>query len=268
MRKKLFEEVFKKAEERSPSKTRNGVCAFLENAFYEMDRYSFGKETFIRYYKKYREGKNIKYNPNAELLNKCAQYLGYEDYEDFVLKNKNENPKEKDDDEKPPFIILPGQGSQENNKSEKESEFSKGKNTNQINLIIWIQKNKKLVIINIIVLIAIIITISTDVLSKNQKKWMIWDENKYTETEFNLADYYNDLLVPYDQNKIDFFKEIENPDCNTEYFNGKGEAKLWYYKVGKGNLELYTGDGSHPVHGKNLRPITRYMIREHICPEY
>lgn len=240
MRKKLFEEVFKKAEERSPSKTRNGVCTFLENAFSEMDRYSFGKETFIRYYKKYREGRNIKYNPNAELLNKCAQYLGYEDYEDFVLKNKGQE----------------------------EPEVSDEQGTISTSLIIWLQKNKKLVIINMILLVAIISIISTDILSKNQEKWMTWKENRYVEATFSITEYYNDQLVPYDQNKIDFFKEVENPDCKTKYFNKNGKPILWYYKVGKGDLELYTSSGFHPENGKPLKHITRYMIQEHICPEY
>jgi len=249
MRKKLFEEVFKKAEERSPSKTRNGVCAFLENAFSEMDRYHPNKETFVRYYKKYKEGKNIKYNPNADLLNRCAQYLGYEDYEDFVLKNPDSSGD----------VI-----------SENPENFGSGKGveSEEGNFVTWIKKNKKLVVVNVVVLIVIIITISTDILSMNGDRWMTWDENKYVEVTFNLKDYYNDALVPYDQNKIDLFKEIEKPDCETDYLNNKGEAKLWYYKVGKGNLELYTGPGLHPTNGKTLRPITRYMIREHICPDF
>ena len=135
-------------------------------------------------------------------------------------------------------------------------------------LIIWFESHKKLVIINILVLITILISISSDIWSKNGDRWMTWQKNQYIEVNFNISKYYNDQLIPYDENKLNLFKEIENPDCDTEYFTEKGKSKLWYYKVGKGNLELYTAPGLHPTNGKTLRPITRYMVREHICPEY
>ena len=248
MRKKLFELLFEVAEKRSPSKTRNGVCTYLENAFTKIANDSFNKETFIRYYKKYIEEKNITYNPNAELLNRCAQYLEYDNYEDFVMKNNQEIDVKKHNDNKTKLIE------------------KKGKKT--IKSSLWTKKNQKIIIINVIIIVALIVIISTDVLSKKGERWMLWKGSQYTEAKFSVTKYYNGELIPYDQNKIDSFKEIENPDCDTKYFNNQGKPLLWYYKVGKGNLEVFTGSGYHPIHRKPLKSITRYMVREHICKEY
>jgi hypothetical protein len=56
--------------------------------------------------------------------------------------------------------------------------------------------------------------------------------------------------------------------CETEFFDSNGEAKIWYGKNRKKELESFTAIGLHPETGKTLDPITVYMIRKYICKEY
>jgi len=241
MRKQLFEELFRVAEERAPSKTRNGICTYLERAFTEKYKASFNKERFIRYYKKYLEEKYIPNNPNGDLLDQCAEYLGYENYEDYVMKKRDNSKKNRS-------TIKP--------KGE-QMKKEKGK------------KNKKvIVIINLIAVLILTAYVFVDIQSKSQERWMVWKEGKYVRVDFNASKFYRGLLEPYDQKTLETFKKVENPDCDTRYFNASGQPILWYYKVGKGNLELYTAPGLHPINGKTLKAITRYMIQTHICPNY
>jgi hypothetical protein len=241
MKKQLFQELFRVAKERSPSSTRNGICKYLENTFTEKDGDSFNRETFIRYYKKYIENKDIAYNPNGDLLNRCSEYLGYDSYEDYVMKKKS---------------------------SSEISQSTKTYSANSNSLLIFKKNKKTIIIINLIMVLALAFFIYKDLAPKSQEKWMIWKENQYVAVEFSATKYYKGLLEPYDQKALETFKKIENPDCNTRYFNTNGEPVLWYYKVRKGHLELYTSPGLHPTNGKTLKAITRYMIQTHICPTY
>jgi hypothetical protein len=71
--------------------------------------------------------------------------------------------------------------------------------------------------------------------------------------------------VPKDIGLLRNFKKLE-PECRTDFFfNPDGSAKVWYYKAGDKNLELFSVPGLNPVNGKTLKPITEYMIGEHLC---
>ena len=117
------------------------------------------------------------------------------------------------------------------------------------------------------VAISIIVTVIS-IISKDGERWMTWKNDHYEEVKYNVKKYQYDELEPYDKQKIENFKKIVNPDCNTRYFSEKGRKITWYYKRGKGDLEIFTGSGYHPTNGKPLKPVTKYMIRTHICPNY
>jgi len=98
-------------------------------------------------------------------------------------------------------------------------------------------------------------------------RWMKWEEGHYVEVKFDAKLLQNSLLKFYKKERIENFKKIEG-DCSTEFFNKDGSVKVWYYKIGEENLELFSDMGKHPLRGKPLKPITEYMIKTHICPEY
>lgn len=127
----------------------------------------------------------------------------------------------------------------------------------------FIKKNRQTLIISILtVLISLGITFT-----KGQR-WMIWQEYRFVEVSFDLRRYNYDQLEIYDAEKMKDFRKIPSPNCHTQYFNEKGEVITWYFRHGKNDLEIFTAPGLHPTNGKTLKPITLYMIREHICEEY
>lgn len=114
--------------------------------------------------------------------------------------------------------------------------------------------------------VILIITISILLIyNQNKQHWMIWKNNQFLPTDFNKKYYQLNLLKPYDNYLINHFKQIENPDCNTIFFDNQGNPLLWYYKTKKGEIELYTNHGLHPINNKPLKPITKYMIKKYIC---
>ncbi|MBO9728296.1 MAG: hypothetical protein J7623_06620 [Chitinophaga sp.] len=67
-------------------------------------------------------------------------------------------------------------------------------------------------------------------------------------------------VIALDSMRLKYFRKITRPDTITYQSIGK----VWYSKM-NGNLEFYTWEGEHPVaFGRWLKPITPYIIREHI----
>lgn len=270
----LFEELFEVAKERSTRKSRNGICRYLAEAFTDKYDSYFNKERFIRYYKKFVEEKSIPNNPNGEFPDQCAQFLEYENYEDFVMKNKAKQKEKDKSDEKIPIPVPLSSGSNEQvdhshkKSTSKQDQMKKNNNLGGNRIPFLKSKYVKITIINITVIVILAIFLATDALSKNKERWMAWKGVQYEEVDYSVNKYYRGLLEPYNQQTFETFKKVESPDCETRYFNINGNPILWYYKVGKGNLELYTAPGLHPTNGKTLKAITRYMIQTHICPNY
>ncbi|MFD2568568.1 hypothetical protein [Pseudotenacibaculum haliotis] len=134
----------------------------------------------------------------------------------------------------------------------------------------WYMKVLYFIILNKPILIISIITIVTSwmISSASVKRWMVWDGLEYVEVSFDIEKYDDGTLKLYNADLIRNFKKIKNPDCNTRYFNEKGEKITWYYKRGNNNLEIFTAPGIHPVNGRTLDDITRHMIQTHICESY
>lgn len=96
---------------------------------------------------------------------------------------------------------------------------------------------------------------------------MIWEVDHYEEVSFDPKKYGIGKLKLYKKERILYFKKIEGT-CEYTYFDTEGEVRVWYGKNHTGKLELFTSLGLHPETGKTLKPITKYMIRKYICPEY
>ncbi|MCL6296281.1 hypothetical protein [Jejuia spongiicola] len=240
MKKKLFNEAFRKAENQCGNNTKHGLSNHLEKVFTDNLKFSISKITFVRYYEKYIEGDNNNTsNPSSDLLNKISEYLDYKDYEDFVSKNTSKNLQENVETYKNQDEVL----------KEKKS----------INLLL--KKYKLTVIVSLLLLIGFVVYYSL-----NRQRWMVWDHNNYIEVKFDTEKFNLSQLKLYSEERIKHFKKID-PDCNTEFFGPNNEVKIWYGK-NKKELEYFTALGLHPETGKTLDPITVYMIRKYICEEY
>ena len=101
----------------------------------------------------------------------------------------------------------------------------------------------------------------------NQQKWMVWQKDRYVETDFNSNSLNQGLLKLYNADRIEHFKKID-PNCDTVFFKKDGTEMLWYGKNKTGELEFFTSVGLHPETGKTLKKITKYIIKKYICESY
>jgi len=124
--------------------------------------------------------------------------------------------------------------------------------------------NIKIILISSVILLLIVFII----IPLNRTKWMVWQNDHYIETSFDLEKYNLDDLKRYKKERIENFKKIESPNCTTSFFKTNGSENVWYGKNSKGDLEYFTDLGLHPETGKTLKKITKHMIKTHICPEY
>ena len=109
-------------------------------------------------------------------------------------------------------------------------------------------------------LLVLIIVLIFFVFNSTRKKCMIWDENRFVKIYCEEAN-----AKPIDQGLLTKFRKIEAQCLEDFFFNEDRSAKVWYYKRGNNDIELFSSPGIHPVNGKSLKDITRYMINEHIC---
>lgn len=160
-----------------------------------------------------------------KVVNGLCKYLGYDNYTDFEL-------------------------------AQKDKSFKDG-------FIFFFRKFKVILFMSTLFLAGLIIFNSIQ-----KQRWMIWVEDHYEEVKFNPEQLQDGVLKVYKKDRIEFFKKLENADCDTPYFKNNGEVNLWYGKHINGDIELFTSTGLHPETGKTLKPITVYMIRKYFCSDY
>lgn len=87
---------------------------------------------------------------------------------------------------------------------------------------------------------------------------MFWDEDHYQIIP--CQQHGDTMVVALDSNKLVHFRKITQPDTITTNAIGT----IWYVRYRK-EYEFYTADGFHPIDPTlRLRPITEYIIRNHI----
>jgi hypothetical protein len=123
----------------------------------------------------------------------------------------------------------------------------------------FIKQNKLVIIIGVVIITGLLIYNSA-----TRQKWMVWEDDHYTEVEFDPEKYKVNQLKIFKEERIQFFKKV-TPNCEDEFFNEDGSVKLWYGKNKNKDLEYFTALGLHPETGKTLKPITKYMIDKYIC---
>lgn len=90
------------------------------------------------------------------------------------------------------------------------------------------------------------------------------------------GDHYEKVNCNSEKKGIGSFAEITRYDselfelkkiavCDTTTFFNRDKALVWYCKV-NGDREYFTSHGFHPVTGKSLKPITKYIINKYVKP--
>ncbi|WP_370477232.1 hypothetical protein [Tamlana flava] len=112
--------------------------------------------------------------------------------------------------------------------------------------------------------IVLITVISILIFNFNSNCWMEWKDDHYEIVDFDSEKLNNGKLKLCKQDRLEDFKRIQ-VNCSTSFFKINGDVKIWYGKNSDKKLEYFSSYGLHPKTGKTLKPITEYMIRNHIC---
>ncbi|SFU53167.1 hypothetical protein SAMN05216480_10673 [Pustulibacterium marinum] len=115
------------------------------------------------------------------------------------------------------------------------------------------------------VLALLVILISWIGLEEKEQHWMAWKQDHYEEVPFNGEMFKIGELKMFNAKTIENLKRVD-PNCQTIFFTGTDKPLIWYGKATNKEYEFFSARGDHPVTGKPLKPITRYMIKKYICP--
>ncbi|PKA82440.1 hypothetical protein ATE92_0569 [Ulvibacter sp. MAR_2010_11] len=96
-----------------------------------------------------------------------------------------------------------------------------------------------------------------------RKKCMRWEEDRFVRAHCD-----EDGITKFDPGLYHNFKKLKAQCDKTFFFNTDGSPKVWYYKRGEKDLELFSSSGVHPLKRNDLRKINVEMIKKHICPDF
>ncbi|MCP9201336.1 hypothetical protein MKO06_15610 [Gramella sp. GC03-9] len=97
--KEFLEQIFNKAERESGLKSLRGRCEYISESLLENFKYQLSYKSLERYYKN-------ESSPKGETKDMLAKYLGYSDYNEFILnKHSGDNEKIEVESHKGPYAI-------------------------------------------------------------------------------------------------------------------------------------------------------------------
>lgn len=214
--------VFKGHKEPSDSKCAHRLSEVVSEVF------PYGEKSFRTLYKKAIANPESDIQiPRPEVLTSLAQYLGYENFRDFVVRNNVDEVKS----------------------IQEQGQIPKKKNKWPIILIVFFS-------------VAVISFFGYHYFTK--QRWMEWEGAHYIETSYDSEKLKAGNLKAYKEERITDFEKV-TPNCETKFFNENGDVRFWYGKNKDGSLEYFTSYGMHPQTGKTLKPITKYIIDKYIC---
>ncbi|MFQ3182568.1 MAG: hypothetical protein ACI9Z4_002181 [Polaribacter sp.] len=230
MLKELFSRLFEKlkTESKNNSDSKSGCFNFFEIHILEEKYHKVNfvtSRSLTNYYNKYVEGtQNTAGEPNHELKNLIANYLGYSNYTDF--ENSNLKPKNK------PFL--------ENSRTT------------------FFTKNSIVTIISILTISFTSLYFMNTSFSSDEN-CIIWKENHFEKSSCTIKSsidnsFYKVSIV--DLKKIEVTKE-------TKFFSD-GKSLVWYGKSSNGKMEYFTHRGIHPETLRELKPVTTYIIDKYV----
>ena len=235
--------AFKKAKEKLESRgeinpSKNRKAKFLSNYIEEEEDFPYHSKSFNNLKSKVDGGNEKVIIKQPEVLRGLCIFLGYKNYEDYLLnnrENKDENGKD---------ILVPINTADIQIKKELDKGFS--------------------IAVKLFLLMSTLLIVVVVITSINKHRWMVWENNHYIEVSFDTDKYSVGQLKLYKKDRVESFRRLK-PNCETVFFNSDSSVNLWYGKNAEKELEYFTSYGLHPETGKTLKPITQYMIEKYIC---
>ena len=188
--------------------------------------------------------------PSKHTLNRLCKYLGYNDFAEFVDKNKAKE------------LVQEEIGLRENEEIDDSSVKVKA-----------ISNQKRWYSISIFGTFALTLIIIVYFIAKNRAsepsasiKCMTWTGSEFEEIACGSGAYstYGTAIEPYEKKRFENFRRVD-VDITTQFFSEQNQKPLfWYYKNDQGEIEYYTSAGLHPVNGETLKAITEYIIEKYV----
>lgn len=225
-------ESFKKAENEIPSHSRYALAVHIA------DKTTLSSKTLERAYDKYVSNKQSNYKKIGDAsISLLCQYLGYENYEEYIKDNTV------------------------NKKAKKSPTDASGLIRNEkVN-----KRNVLLIIVLLIFALGLAVYFFKNVSSSPTKKCMIWVKTEYQQVDCNtsLQPEYEARIMPFDANKLKNFKKL-SVTITTNFFDETTDKPLVWYVKNNGEIEYFSSPGLHPVTGKTLKAITPYIINKYV----
>ena len=94
--------------------------------------------------------------------------------------------------------------------------------------------------------------------NETREECWVWDPYKYKKISCDHAD----AILPKDIFNVEVLQKI-TVDKNTNFFK-EGKVLVWYSKLRNGDIQYFNGRGVHPITGKELKPITPYIVSKYV----
>lgn len=265
-KKLLIDKVFQKAKQNTHESSQSGILKDLENTLRDELNISLSYKSLETYIKNFLE-EDKDYNIPTINLNNLSKYIGFTDFKHFCKKNTiEESPSTKVE------VNVTGEKNENHHISDTESRIT----INVINkpffgIPEFMAKQSNMGIIGVIIVLGGFggykylepsskLPKSPSIQSlfgSSNMKCMYWNGDEYIQENCNKIT--NEInFINLDTLRLNQFKRITNPDTLTLHSIGK----VWYSKYNH-KVEFFTLDGKNPNNGKNLRPLTEYILNKY-----
>lgn len=229
-KKKLMALVFEKGKKDSKQSSKHPIAKYIE----QVTDGKLKEKTLVRAFDRYVFGDDSQSVLSFYNLNNAAKYLGYDSFGDFCQDNFPETERE------PTKVEKDGRNPIEFQKKKLLS-FTKG---------IWG-----------IGTLAVLGIGGVTFSHFNQAECMYWEKSRYEKIDCSEKIHPQTSVLPYDAQLFKYFFKIEPTDTTTYFKTGK--AVVWYAKT-EGEIEFFSTQGNHPKTGKQLKPITPYIVQKYV----
>jgi hypothetical protein len=159
-----------------------------------------------------------------------------------------------------PYSLFSKKGHSSINNKEDETIIEKQETTKEDKKV-GKNNHQKIIIGTLLILVIACFVFTIKTYCFHTKECMQWNRDHYEQVECNCDKSNNSnevKVIDYDEIKL---KKITLNKSTVFFKNGK--PVVWYCKI-NGCLECYSSHGYHPITGKPLKPITKYMIHKYL----
>lgn len=227
---KIYEDIviaaFKKAKNEYVNTKKYRLSEYISDQVEEMSNIRVTSRTFVSYYEKYIEKKEIKTIPRHENIEYLCQFLGYDSFENYVNEKQHQD------------TATPIQ----------ENPIKKPEKEKRIVTTLWI----------IAILVIGVFGYNKLELNNTPSECMIWVNDHYEAVDCSGKR----GEVKLDQETLEKMHQLIGLCKGSTFFLPNDEPVVWYDKH-HNKLTFFTKEGIHPTNGRTLKPVTPYIINKY-----